>query len=459
MSSAETSARELRDTDQPGGIRPYIEPAPLASFFLGISSGFPLTLLLATMTYWLSKEGIDKKTIGFAVGLTTPYTLKFLWSPLLDQIRIPVLVRLFGQRRSWLFVVQALLFVAIWNLGGSDPKNHLGVFAFWAVATAFLSATQDIVIDAYRIEILTDRQLPFGTAMSQFGYRTGNLAAGAGTIALFAPEHFALGWPLAYGLTGLLILPATLAALAIGPGLHRPIAGGHGFREFLRVAVAAPFVDFFRRRGAWLILLFVLLYKLGDAMGQLMLSPMIVDQGFTNTDYIEINKLVGFWALIAGSAVGAMVTVRFGIARTLFIVGLIMAGVNLMFAGVAMTGHSRALLAAAVGLENFFAAVGLTVFATYLAGLSNLAFTATQYALLSSVAAVGRTFAAAPSGYIQEWLGWPGFYAFAACMAAPGLVCLWLMQRHGFVVQSVRQQGVAHVDTPPDGSAERQDGS
>jgi PAT family beta-lactamase induction signal transducer AmpG len=173
-------------------FKPYLRKAPLISFLLGISSGFPLTLLLATMTFWLSKEGIDKKTIGFAIGLTTPYTLKFLWAPLIDKTPLPMLTRIFGQRRGWLFLIQALLFVAIWQLGGSDPAHHLGTFAVWAIAVAFLSATQDIVIDAYRIEILSDEDMAHGTATNQFGYRTGNLLAGAGTVYLASAEGW--GW-------------------------------------------------------------------------------------------------------------------------------------------------------------------------------------------------------------------------------------------------------------------------
>ena len=419
-------------------VAPYFEAAPLASFFLGIASGFPLTLLLSTMTYWLAKEGIDKKTIGFAIGLTTPYTLKFLWAPLLDQVRLPLLTGWLGQRRSWLFVIQAALLGALWQLGSSDPKHYLATFALWAVVTAFLSATQDIVIDAYRIEILNDRQLPHGTAMSQFGYRTGNLLAGAGTIALFSPEGFHLGWPLAYALTGLLVVPSVVVALLVGPGRQRALAPARSHGWFA-APVIAPFREFFARRGAWLILLFVLTYKLGDAMGQLMLNPMVVDHGFSDTEFVAVNKLVGFWALIIGSGFGAPVIARFGIARSLFIAGVIMALANLMFAVVAAAGHNPGLLAFAVGLENLFAGIGLTVFATYLAGLSNLAFTATQYALLSSVAAVGRTFISAPSGYVQEALGWPGFYVFAAVMAVPGLIFLYLMQRRGFVVERVRQ--------------------
>ncbi len=424
-------------------IRPYFERAPLAAFALGISSGFPLTLLLATMTYWLSKVGIDKKTIGFAVGLTTPYTLKFLWAPLIDRIRLPVLARLFGQRRAWLFLIQVLLFATVVMVGRSDPAHHLGIFAGWAIAMAFCSATQDIVIDAYRIELLTDRQLAHGTAMNQFGYRTGNLAAGAGTVFLASSEGAGIGWAAAYGLTAFLVLPGAIAAMLSGPGLHEAASKAErtarSAAEWFREAVVAPFAEFLSRRGAVLILVWIVIYKLGDAMGQIMLNPMIVQMGFSDTDYIAANKLVGFWALIVGSAVGAPVIARLGMGRALFLTSLLMCLTNLGFAALALTGRHPVALGLAVGAENFAGGLGLTIFATYLAGLSNLAYTATQYALLSSLAAVSRTFLTTPSGYLADWLGWPGFYVFTALMVFPGVILLWVMWRRGLIADAARQ--------------------
>ena len=419
-------------------MRAYFRARPVASFALGISSGFPLTLLLATMTYWLAKIGIDKKTIGFAVGLTTPYTLKFLWAPLIDRLRLPILTAMFGQRRAWLFFVQALLFASIWQLGSSDPANHLGVFAFWAITTAFLSATQDIIIDAYRIEILPPAELPYGTAMNQFGYRTGNLLAGAGTVWLASTEGFGAGWPTAYAMTGLLVVPAAVAALLIGPGIHDAVARKVRERGWFQSTVIAPFREFLSRRGALLILLFVLIYKLGDAMGQSMLSPMIVDLGFTDNEYIAVNKLIGFWALIIGSALGAPLIAKVGMGRALFATGVLMMLTNLLFSLLAVVGHSTVMLAIAVGCENLLSGMALTDFATYLSGLSNLAYTATQYALLSSFAAVGRTFLAAPAGIVADKLGWPAFYVFTTIVALPGLIVLWIMWNRGFVGDKVR---------------------
>ncbi|MCW2364413.1 MULTISPECIES: AmpG family muropeptide MFS transporter [Sphingobium] len=423
-------------------FRPYLRPMPFVAFLLGISSGFPLTLLLATMTFWLSKVGIDKSTIGFAIGLTTPYTLKFLWAPLVDKLPLPVLTRLFGQRRAWLFFIQALLFGAIWQLGASDPATDLARFALWAIAVAFLSATQDIVIDAYRIEILSEQELPHGTAMNQFGYRTGNLLAGAGTIFLASTEGAGLGWAVAYGITAFCVLPAAIGALLAGPGRyveHRAVREGLAMGDWLKETIVNPFREFLSRHGAFLVLGFVLIYKIGDAMGQVMLAPMIVELGFTDTEYVTVNKFVGFAALIAGSALGAPFIARLGMGRALFVSGAMMMLSNLLFCALAVAGHSTPMLALAVGTENFTSGIGLTVFVTYLSGLSSLAYTATQFALLSSFAAVGRTWLSTPSGYLAEGLGWVGFWAFTVVAAIPGMILLWIMWTKGFVVESVRQ--------------------
>jgi PAT family beta-lactamase induction signal transducer AmpG len=423
----------------------YLKPRPLGSFLLGISSGFPLTLLIWTMAYWLAKVGVDKNTIGFAFALGTPYTLKFLWAPLIDGISIPLLTRLLGQRRAWLWTVQMLLAGALIEFGASDPVDHIGNFALWGVIVAFLSATQDIVIDAYRIETLPDEQLAQGTATNQVGYRTGDLLAGAGTVYLASSEGAGLGWAAAYALTALLVLPGAIASLWLGPGRHTAVRERPGLSavsDFFRHNVVAPFADFLKRPGAWLILLFVLTYKVGDAAGQNMLAPMIVHQRFTDTEYIAISKLVRFWSLVIGSLAAGALIARFGMPRLLFGAGVMMIVANLLFALVAHTGHSLPLLTLAVAIENLFTAISLTVFVTYLSGLTSTAFTATQYALLSSVAAFARTFATTPTGTVANDLGFTGFYIFCATLGIPGLVLLLLMQRARFVVDSPRQEGV-----------------
>ncbi|MGB7655648.1 MAG: MFS transporter [Novosphingobium sp.] len=424
-------------------FKPYLRKNPIITFLLGISSGFPLTLLVATMTFWLAKVGIDTATIGFAVALGTPYTIKFLWAPLVDKLPLPFLTKAFGQRRGWLFFVQALLFVSVWQLGASNPQpGHMGAFAFWAIATAFLSATQDIVIDAYRIEILEEVEFAHGTATNQFGYRTGNLIAGAGTVYLASAEGLGLGWAIAYGLTALAIIPAIIGAVWAGPGKfvdRYAEAAGMTAGQWLKETIYNPFREFLGRHGAFLILGFVLVYKVGDAMGQTMLGPMIVDLGFADLDYVSANKLWGFAALIVGSALGAPFILWLGMGRALLISGLLMMFSNVMFMLLAMTGNNYWMLVLAIVTENMTSGIGLTVFTTYLSGLSSLAYTATQFALLSSFAAFGRTWLASPAGVIAKELGWTMFWGFTIIAAIPGMLLLWLLWNKGYLVQSIRQ--------------------
>ena len=424
-------------------FRPYLRKNPMITFLLGISSGFPLTLLVATMTFWLAKAGIDNATIGFAVALGTPYTVKFLWAPLVDKLPLPFLTSRFGQRRGWLFFVQALLFVAIWQLGASNPQpGALGGFMFWAVVTAFLSATQDIVIDAYRIEILEEEEFAHGTATNQFGYRTGNLIAGAGTVYLASAEGLGLGWAVGYGLTAFAIIPAIVGALIAGPGKYVDRfaeAQGKTTGQWLVETVINPFREFLGRHGAFLVLGFVLVYKVGDAMGQTMLAPMIVDLGFADLDYVSANKLWGFGALIVGSALGAPFILWLGMGRALLISGLLMMFSNVMFMILSVSGNDYWMLVAAIGTENVTSGIGLTVFATYLSGLSSLAYTATQFALLSSFAAFGRTWLASPAGVIAEKLGWTWFWGFTIVAAIPGMLLLWLLWNKGYLAQTIRQ--------------------
>jgi MFS transporter, PAT family, beta-lactamase induction signal transducer AmpG len=424
-------------------LDPYLRKNPAVAFLLGISSGFPLALLVATLTFWLAKVGLDTTTIGLAVMVGIPYTIKFLWAPLLDKLHLPILHERLGQRRSWLFVIQAFLVFAIWQLGASDPQpGQLTNFFLWALTVAFLSATQDIVIDAYRIEILEEEEFAHGTAANQFGYRTGNLIAGAGTIYIASAEGLGLGWAMGYGLTALCVVPAIMGALWVGPGKfvdRFANASGMTAGQWLTESVVNPFREFLTRHGAFLILGFVLTVKVGDAMGQAMLSPMIVQLGFSDLDYISANKLWGFGALILGSALGAPFLLWVGMGRALLISGLLMMFSNAMFMILAATGNSYWMMVAAIVTENITSGIGLTVFATYLSGLSSVAYTATQFALLSSLAGVGRTFMAGPAGWVAEKIGWFGFWGFTIVAAIPGMIFLWLLWSKGYVGEGIRQ--------------------
>jgi len=439
----------------------YLRPRLIAIFFLGISSGFPLTLLISTLGYWFAQEGVSTGTIGLFSAMQTPYALKFLWSPLVDRVRLPGLARLVGQRRAWLLASQALLAGAIIALAGHDPTQAIERMAVFAFLTALMSATQDIVIDAYRIEILSPRELGPGSGMIQFGYRTGNLIAGAGALMLATT----LGWPATFALMALLVLCGAIAALLAGePPRHDPEGAEAaeakaesylarraplpGLAEraaaWLYSAVVAPFVEFLSRRWAVLILVFVVVYKIGDAMGQVMMAPLLVDLGFSNEEIAWANKMVGFVALILGTMLGGGLAYMVGMFRALLITGVAMMVTNLMFAWLATQGDAIWLLAVSVGFENFASGMGLAVFVTYLSGLCNLAFTATQYALLSSLASAGRTWLAAPSGFLADAVGWAPFYVLSTVAAVPGLILLWLLWRLGF---RVRERG----DSQPPG--------
>ncbi len=431
----------------------YGKPRLIAVFGLGMASGFPLTLLLSTLAYWLAQDGVSKGEVGLFASMTTPYALKFIWAPLVDRVPIPLLGRVFGQRRGWLLFTQALLVLSILGLAAQDPTRTLGTMALFAFLVAFFSATQDIVIDAYRIELLSDEEQAAGAAMNTFGYRTANLLAGAG--ALLLADH--LSWSAIFGLMSLLVLPGTLAALLVGePARRDPWRGAaeeavaEAFLEgkahwprpaakiagWLHATVVVPFAEFLERRAAVPILLFVVLYKLGDAMGQVMMPPFLVDLGFSNAEIAVANKTVGFAALMIGTALGGAFAYAVGLFRALLATGLFMMLTNLMFTALAVQGHDIWFLAVAVALENFASGMGLVVFVAYLSGLCNLAFTATQYALLSSLAAAARTWLAAPSGFLAEATGWPLFYLLTTVAALPGLGLLWLLWRRGFAVRS-----------------------
>lgn len=424
------------------GLRPYFKRGPLAVLLLGLSSGFPLALVLGTLTYWLSKVGIQKSTVGLFALAGTPYILKFLWSPFLDRAALPFASKV-GQRRMWLWCVQLLLVGALIGLGFSDPATDVVRTAIWVLVVAFLSASQDILIDAYRIEILEEDELAYGSAMINFGARTGMLIGGAGTVWLSTQ----MGWAMSYSVMGLMVLPGALAALWIGEpkaaaqaraAADTAYSDAQGIGSYLNRTLIAPFRAFLQIEGALLILVFVAIYKVGDAMANTMVSPLIVELGFTDDDYIFANKVVGFWALIAGTALGAPLLDKLGMARALFFTGLFMMVTNLMFAMLATSGASVPMLAFTIGLENFSSGVGLAVFVTYISGLCNLAFTGTHYALLSSVASLGRTFVAASGGVIAEAIGWVPFFVVTTFAAVPGLGLLWLLWRRGYTGESAR---------------------
>ena len=415
------------------GLKPYGDRRVIATFGLGMSSGFPLTFVLSLMGIWLSREGVSRSDVGLFALITTFYTWKFLWSPAIDRLPLGPITRKFGQRRGWLFFLQGLMAVMIFAISTLDPATELYSVAVLAAIIAFLSASQDIVIDAYRIEILGKNDQGYSAASYVFGYRTANYIAGAGVVA-FA---YFYGWGAAIRLLPLLLLPGTLAAWWIGEpdksdasaflNAERASHHHHPVVERLREAVWLPFKEFTRRENWLLILLFIFLFKAGDAVTAIMTSPLIVSMGFSDLDIAVANKTVGFIALMAGVWLGAIFYKRIGIYQALLITGILMMLTNLGFAWLASGETLGWRLAATIGFENFATGLGTTVIIAYMAGLCNANFTATQYALLSSLGNQARTVLGAPSGFVAESVGWVEFFLYATAIALPGLVVLTLL--------------------------------
>jgi PAT family beta-lactamase induction signal transducer AmpG len=420
------AARRWRDT-----WAVYGRPRLLLVFVMGFASGLPLLLTLSTLSIWLAEQRVTLTTIGLFAMVGTPYTLKFLWAPVVDRVPLPGLTRRLGRRRSWLLAVQLALVVAVVALGATRPAEAPWWTAAAALLVAFLSASQDIVIDAYRIELVAEHEQGAAAAMTQLGYRVGLLASGAG--ALLLAEH--VSWSGVYAAMAALLLIGVAATL-LGP---EPAVAGVAADEAaslparLRQAVVEPFVEFVRRQGlgaAAVILAFILLYKLGDAFAGVMANPFYVQVGFTKSEIATVTKVFGLGATLAGVVVGGAVVSRYGILRALLLCGLLQMVSNLMFAVQAVVGHDVRMLVATIGVENLSGGMGSAAFVAYLSVLCNVAYTATQYALFSSFMAVGRTLLASGSGWVAEHVDWASFFVLSTILAAPGLLLLvWMIRR------------------------------
>ena len=401
----------------------YFKPRLIVILLLGFVSGLPLALTASTLSIWLTEAGVSKAAIGLFAAVATPYTLKFLWAPLMDGLRIPVLTTLLGRRRGWLLATQLALMASIVLLGCADPSVNPWLTAFAALLVAICSASQDIVIDAYRVEILTPDEQGAGAASIVLGYRFGMVASTAGALYLATYA----GWMATY-----MIMAALMGIGMVTVLLSREPAASESItkekqpaKEWLRQYVVEPFADFMRHEHWLIILLFILLYKLGDAFMGVMTGPFLIDIGFSKEQIATIVKLYGLIATIIGSFLGGALVFRLGAIRSLWICGIAQGLTNLMFAVQAMAGADTVLLALTITLENMSGGMGTAAFVAYISGLTNTRFTATQYALLSSLSAFGRTWLSTPAGWVSERLGWELFFIFSAVLAAPGLIVLW----------------------------------
>jgi PAT family beta-lactamase induction signal transducer AmpG len=389
----------------------------LAILAMGFASGLPLALTGQTLQVWLAEAHVSLTDIGLFALVGVAYSLKFVWSPLLDRVPLPWLSARLGQRRAWLVAIGVALALAIAAMSATEPAADPWRVALFAAFVAFLSASQDIVIDAYRIELLAEDEQGAGAAATQWGYRFGMIASSVG--ALYAASAF--GWPLAYlGMANLALVGVVTALFTHEP--VRPSASATGSSwEMLRRAVVDPFREF-ATRPRWLtILVFIVLYRFGDALAGGMASAFYVQLGFSKLEIANVVKLFGVLATLLGVAAGGMLDHRVGTGRALVGAGVLAALSNFVFVGLAYAGHDLRALTGAVFTENFTSGIVSAAFVAYLSRLCNAEFTATQYALLSSLAATGRTLLAASGGWFAEQLGWPLFFALTALAAVPGL--------------------------------------
>jgi MFS transporter, PAT family, beta-lactamase induction signal transducer AmpG len=416
----------------------YTDRRVLLILPMGFASGLPWLLTYTTLSAWLATAGVSRAAIGAFALVATPYALKFLWSPLIDRVPPPLPL---GRRRGWGITIQIVLIAAILGLGSCDPKHNLALMGGLALLVAFLSASQDIVIDAWRIEILVPELQGPGAAMIQTGWRIGVLVSGAGALLIAARA----GWFAAYAIMAALMVVGMLVFL-FGPEprvaaepRHRTRSGGwEALRDWFSTAVIGPFADFMRRPFWPVILVFVVGYKLGEGMAAVMATPLYISVGFSLDEIAAVSKLVAFFAIVIGAVVGGVVTARFGILRSLLLCGVLQSAGNLFYVLQAVGGHRLDYLALCVAAEDFTGAMAGTALIGYLSSLCSPAFTATQYALLSSLATVGRTLVASSGGVLADALGWVPFFLITTVATVPALLLLvWIARRSA--TQSDRQ--------------------
>ena len=424
----------------------YADRRVVTILFLGFSSGLPLALTFGTLSIWLAEVGVSKTTIGLFALMGTPYTFKFLWAPLVDRMPVPYLTRRLGRRRGWAIFTQLALMATITGLGATNPAANPGLTAVFAFMVAFCSASQDIVIDAYRVEVLEERQYGAGAAMIVLGYRIGMLVSGAG--ALYLATY--VSWFATYGLmTALMIVGIATILLNPEPKVRksrdsieqerriaayleaRPDSLGKRAKALAWIygAVISPFAEFMSRRGWLVILLFILLYKFGDALAGVMSNPFYVELGFTKIQIASISKAFGLAATIIGSVIGGVIVDRIGILKSLFVCGILQMLSNLMFALLAVVGTDLRMLTLTIALENLSGGMGTAAFVAYLSSLCNIAYTATQYALLTSFMAFGRTLLSSSGGWLADHMDWVSFFVVTTAAALPGLLVLVCITR------------------------------
>ena len=400
--------------NNPHFLQAMLNKRMLICIFTGFSSGLPLYILISLLPAWLKSEGVSLKEIGLFALIGLPFTWKFIWAPLFDRYAPPL-----GRRRGWLLITQIGLLVTLPVFGFFHPQLDIRTIAFFCVLVAFLSASQDVVLDAYRRELLPDVELGLGNAVHVNAYKIASLVPGS--LSLILADH--MDWSSVFMITALFMLPGLVMTLLITePALK------NASPKTLRAAVLEPFQEFITRNGlksALTVLLFIFLYKLGDSMATALATPFYLEMGFTKTEIGLVAKNAGLWPSVIGGMLGGVWMMRLGINRALWIFGAVQMIAILGFAWLATVGHSLPWLALVIGLEALGVGLGTAAFVAYIAQTTNPLYTATQFALFTSLAAVPRTFANAATGYLVEYFGWVHFFVLCFVLAIPGMLLLF----------------------------------
>ncbi len=399
--------------NNPHFLQAMLNKRMLICIFTGFSSGLPLYILISLLPAWLKSEGVSLKEIGLFALIGLPFTWKFLWAPLFDRFTLPL-----GRRRGWLLLTQVGLLLTLPVFGFFHPQLDISTIAFFCVLVAFLSASQDVVLDAYRRELLPDVELGLGNAVHVNAYKIASLVPGS--LSLILADH--MDWSSVFMITALFMLPGLVMTLLISEPALKNAAP-----KTLRAAVVEPFQEFITRNGltsALTVLLFIFLYKLGDSMATALATPFYLEMGFSKTEIGLVAKNAGLWPSVIGGMLGGIWMMRLGINRALWIFGAVQMIAILGFAWLATVGHSLPWLALVISLEALGVGLGTAAFVAYIAQTTNPLYTATQFALFTSLAAVPRTFANAATGYLVDYFGWVQFFVLCFVLAIPGMLLL-----------------------------------
>jgi PAT family beta-lactamase induction signal transducer AmpG len=422
-------------------LRVYLEPPTLRMLLLGFSAGLPLLLVFGTLSFWLREAGIDRTTIGYLSWVGLAYGFKWVWAPLVDRLPIPLLTRLLGRRRSWLLLSQSLIMAALVGMALTDPKIALLPVVWCALAVAFGSATQDIALDAFRIESAEARRQAALAAAYQTGYRMAMIWAGAGVLWIAARAEVAgadgvIGyqhgaWQIAYFAMAASMLLGVVTVLFSPEPAPRELPPARNAAEWLKSALVEPFADFLRRYGkqAALILMLIAVYRISDVVMGIMANPFYVDMGYTKDEVAAVTKIYGVVMTLVGAFVGGALAMRFGVMRVLMLGAVLSAGSNLLFAWLGTLGHDVNALIFVISADNLSSGIASAAFIAYLSSLTNINYSATQYALFSSMMLLLPKFLAGYSGTYVDAFGYSSFFTGTALLGVPVLLLVWLASR------------------------------